>query len=133
MVATILVIDDEESIRFTFERFLSAEGYRVLTAGSYREALERIEIDGIDLIFADIILPDGTGVDLLKEIQTRKPGCPMILMTAYPSSGTKTDLLHLGAFDYVSKPVRQDSVLGFVNLALKGGKVAQGGWGTSGS
>lgn len=132
MVVTILVIDDEESIRFTFERFLSVEGHRVLTAGSCREAMERIETGGIDLIFSDIVLPDGTGIDLLKRIHARKPRCPTILMTAYPSAETKDDILRLGAFDYIAKPVRQEAVLGVVALFLKADREARDGGGHRG-
>jgi two-component system, NtrC family, response regulator HydG len=62
MSARILVIDDEESIRFTFRRFLSAAGYIVVSAESCSQALARINETDFDLIFADIILEDGTGL-----------------------------------------------------------------------
>ena len=69
MKANILVIDDEETIRFSFHRFLAAEGHNVITAESYLEALARMDEMEFDLILADIILDDGfslKGADLLE-------------------------------------------------------------------
>jgi DNA-binding NtrC family response regulator len=117
--ARVLVIDDEESIRFTFERFLTFEGHSVVTAGSCREALERIDEGGIDLVFADIVLPDGTGIDLLREIKSRKSACSVVIITAYPSVETARDTLRMGAFDYITKPVRQQEVLQTIDTALR--------------
>lgn len=117
--ASILVIDDEESIRFTFERFLTFAGHNVITVGNCRDALGRINEECFDLIFADIILPDGTGIDLLREIRLRTPTCPVIMMTAYPSVETVRDTLRMGAFDYITKPVRQQEVMESVDMALQ--------------
>ena len=81
MSARILVIDDEESIRFTFERFLTTEGHIVGTAASCGEALARINDTSFDVVFADIILGDGTGIDILREIRARGLSCPVIMIT----------------------------------------------------
>ena len=81
MSARILVIDDEESIRFTFERFLTTEGHIVATAASCGEALARINDTSFDVVFADIILGDGTGIDILREIRARGLSCPVIMIT----------------------------------------------------
>jgi two-component system, NtrC family, response regulator HydG len=116
---SILVIDDEESIRFTFERFLTFAGYGVITARDCREALDRIDEGGIDLVFADIILPDGTGIDILREMRLRRTACPVIMITAYPSVETARDSLVMGAFDYLTKPVRQQEVMQSVKNALE--------------
>jgi len=69
MKARILVIDDEESIRFTFNEFLSEEGYTVFCAGTYHDAVKIIRAEDLDLVFADIILGEHTGIDILKEIK----------------------------------------------------------------
>ena len=127
MKANILVIDDEESIRFTFEKFLTFAGHTVTTAGNCKEALAKIEEGGIDLVFADIILPDGTGIDLLQEIKVRKPVCPVIMMTAYPSVEMVRDTFRMGAFDYITKPVRQQQVMESVNMALQSKQNGKGG------
>lgn len=127
MRASILVIDDEESIRFTFEKFLSSAGHNVSTARNCKEALVRIDEGGIDLVFADIILPDGTGSDLLKEIRRRKTVCPVVMITAYPSVETARDTFRMGALDYITKPVRQHEVMKLVNIALQNTRNGKGG------
>jgi len=119
MSARILVIDDEESIRFTFQRFLTAEGHIVATAESYSEALARISETSFDVVFADIILGDGTGIDILREIRARGLTCPVIMITGDPAVETAADSIRLGAFDYIPKPVNQESLLHTTRTALK--------------
>ncbi len=119
MSARILVIDDEESIRFTFQRFLTAEGHIVATAESYSEALARISVTSFDVVFADIILGDGTGIDILREIRARGLTCPVIMITGDPAVETAADSIRLGAFDYIPKPVNQESLLHTTRTALK--------------
>jgi two-component system response regulator HydG len=119
MNARILVIDDEETIRFTFERFLRAAGHIVATAQSCGEALARINEMSFDLIFADIILDDGTGIDVLREIRGRGLSCPVIMITGNPSIETAADSIRLGAFDYVPKPINQEALLHATHTALK--------------
>lgn len=115
----ILVVDDEESIRYTFEVFLSDEGYMVACAGSYKEALALLQEKRFDLIYADIIMENGTGIDLLKTARETWPGVPVILITGMPSVETAADALRNGALDYVVKPLRQDDLLRSAQIALK--------------
>lgn len=117
--ASILVIDDEESLRFTLERFLSFAGHRVVTAGSCDEAREEIAQGAFDLILLDLSLPDGSGMDLLGEVKRGWPKCPVIVMTAYPAVQTARDAFRMGAFDYIPKPVRQRELMESVVLALR--------------
>ncbi|MGD9949666.1 MAG: sigma-54 dependent transcriptional regulator [Desulfobulbus sp.] len=119
MSARILVIDDEESIRFTFERFLTAAGHLVTTATSCTEALIRLDESNFDVVFADIILEDGTGIEILRAIRTRGMSCPVIMITGDPGVETASESLRLGAFDYIPKPVNQDSLLYVTRIALK--------------
>lgn len=118
MSGRVLVLDDEESIRFTFSRFLRAAGHTVVTVSSCREALAKITAEGFDLVFADIILEDGTGIDILREIKFRGLACPVIMITGDPGIETVTEAIHLGAFDYIPKPVKQESLLNATRLAL---------------
>jgi two-component system, NtrC family, response regulator HydG len=118
-MARILIIDDEESIRFTFEDFFSDEGYEVATAGNYDEALTMIDESDFDLIFTDINLTGKTGIDILREIRIRKLDCPVVMITGAPDFDTASDALRLGAFDYVSKPVQLDSLMHITKTALK--------------
>jgi len=119
MKANILVIDDEESIRFSFSRFLKAEGHRVKAAKGYREALARMDETEFKLILADIFLDDGWGTDILQEVARRDLKTRVIIMTAYPSSETAKDSLRMHAFDYLIKPLRQEGLLNSVNKALR--------------
>jgi two-component system, NtrC family, response regulator HydG len=118
-MARILVIDDEESIRFTFERFLRAKGHTVSTARDYREALARIGGTELDLVFADIILDDGTGIDILREIKRRGLICPVIMITGDPNVDTAAEAVRRGAFDYIPKPVAEQALLHATGMALK--------------
>ncbi|NLI34860.1 MAG: sigma 54-interacting transcriptional regulator [Deltaproteobacteria bacterium] len=119
MNAMILVIDDEEAIRFTFERFLKTEGHAVATAENCSQARTRINEMSFDLIFADIILEDGTGIDVLREIRGRGLSCPVIMITGNPSIETAAESIRLGAFDYIPKPINQEALLHATRTALK--------------
>jgi two-component system, NtrC family, response regulator HydG len=115
----ILVIDDEESIRFSFHRFLAAEGHKVTTAKSYVEALARMDETEFKLILADLFLDDGWGLDILREVMQRKLKTRVIIMTAYPSKETVNDSFRMNAVDYLVKPLRQKGLLNSVNAVLQ--------------
>ncbi len=118
-MAKILVVDDEESIRFTFESFLSDEGHDIDTAADFQKAVDRISETDYDLIFADIILGGKTGIDLLQEIKKRKLRSVVVMVTGYPNIETASDAVRLGAFDYIPKPVRPDTLIHTATLALQ--------------
>lgn len=118
MKERILIIDDEENIRFTFESFLLDEGYEVSTAGDYNEALVKIDELDFDLVFADIILDDKGGIDILRYIKKKNLNCPVVMITGAPDVETASDALRLGAFDYITKPVLQDTLLRVTKVAL---------------
>ncbi len=115
----ILVVDDEESIRYTFNHFLSDEGYTVSGAADCDEAIALLREKDVDLIFADIILPGRSGIDLLKEAKEILPNVLVVMITGAPSVDSAAESLRIGAFDYIVKPIRQDTLLRTVNIALK--------------
>ena len=115
----ILVIDDEESIRFSFGRFLTAEGHNVTTAKGYGEALARMDETEFKLILADIFLEDGWGIDILGEVMQRALKTRVIIMTAYPSTETSRESYRMHAVDYLVKPLKQAGLLNSVNKALQ--------------
>jgi len=114
----ILVVDDEESLRYTFECFLTSTGYDVSVASTYIEALKAISEESFDLIFADIILGNRTGIDLLRKIKERDRTIPVIMVTGYPSLETAAEAVRLGAFDYISKPLEKEEFLRAAAKAL---------------
>lgn len=119
MKANILVIDNEESIRFSFHRFLVAEGHNVITAASCFEALARMDEMEFDLILADLILDDGWGIDILYETRLRNLKTRVLIMTAYPNTDTVNASIRMQAIDYLIKPLRQEELLHSVSRALR--------------
>ena len=118
-MARILIIDDEESLRFTFKAFLSQEDHEVLTAWDYPSALDVLAEARPDIIFADIILPGGnTGLDILREVRSMGIRCPVIMITGQPGIDSAAEAVRQGAFDYVSKPVRRETLIRLTRSAL---------------
>ncbi|MGA1870729.1 MAG: sigma-54 dependent transcriptional regulator [bacterium] len=120
MKQKILIVDDEESIRFSFTRHLYNASYDVLTAKDYVSALEIIDkVVELDLIITDIILRGHRGIDILKEVKERGLHCPVIIITGEPNIDTATDAVRLGAFDYLSKPILKETLLRVTHHALR--------------
>ncbi|MDR3555762.1 MAG: response regulator [Syntrophobacteraceae bacterium] len=119
MKINILIIDDEESIRFSFQRFLAAEGHNVITANGYGEALARMDETQFDLMLADMVLDDGWGLDILQEVMRRNLKASVIVMTAYPTMETMKASFSMHAIDYLTKPLRQEGLLHSVHKALQ--------------
>jgi len=115
----ILIIDDEESIRYSFEIFLTEAGYEAITAGSYEEALARISGIDFDLIFIDIILGGRSGIDVLREISRRNILAPIIMITGDPDAATAQEAFTLGAYGHISKPISQEKLLRLTKSALR--------------
>lgn len=116
----ILVVDDEESLRDTFQFFLRNQGYSpVVTAASYDEAITEIDKQAFDLIISDIVLGSQSGIDFLRSIREKNIDCPVVMITGYPNVETASEAVRLGAFDYIPKPVEKDTLLKITRLALK--------------
>jgi PAS domain S-box-containing protein len=116
----ILIVDDEASIRLTFEMFLTREGYGpVTTASTFDEAVVAIQEQTFDLIISDIVLEEKKGTDLLHKIRDAGIECPVVMVTGFPNLDTAADAVRYGAFDYISKPVNKETLLKFVRHALK--------------
>lgn len=115
----ILVVDDEESLRFTFESFLTDEGYAVDTAKDFNEAVAKIRGRDFSLIFVDIILGGKTGIDVIKEVKARGLTCPVVVITGDPTIESASEAVRLGAFDYIPKPIHQDTLLRVARMALQ--------------
>ncbi len=89
-----------------------------VTAKDYNEAIARIQETDFDVIFADIILGDKSGIDVLREVRKRNLYCPVIMITGDPNIQTASDAVRLGAFDYIPKPVREEALLRANRMAL---------------
>lgn len=117
--ARVLIVDDEKSIRITLGTMLSGAGYTVSTAGTAAEALERLKENRFDVVVSDIILPGGSGIELVRAIRGSAPEVMIILMTGEPTVETATEGFRLGVHDYLSKPVTKGAVLRSVEQALR--------------
>jgi len=100
---TILIVDDDKSIRYSLKRMLEGS-FTVLTAQNGEEALRQIAGNAPDLIIMDIKMPGRTGIEVLKEIKQIDPKSLVILMTAYGTTETAIEAMKYGAFDYIVKP-----------------------------
>ncbi len=119
MSAKILVVDDEESIRYSFETFLINEGYEVACAPDLETGMALVASQVPDLIFSDIILKDDNGLKLLEKVNELGLFSPVIMITGQPSIETAAEAVRLGAYDYMVKPIVKESLLRVCRTALK--------------
>src|SRR3954469_6552704 len=103
--AQVLVVDDEPDLRTLYELTLLREGYRVEAAGTLAEAWTQLDAKKFDAVITDMRLPDGQGLELLKQMAAEQRAERCIVMTAYGSAENAVEALKAGAFDYLTKPV----------------------------
>jgi two-component system, NtrC family, response regulator AtoC len=121
--ASILVVDDQDSIRHFVTKALEEDGFTVQSVGSVRECREALERDLPDLALFDLKLPDGTGLELLREIKRTHPEVPVIMMTAFGELETAVEAMSIGAFWFVKKPFQNEELLALVYRALESQKM----------
>lgn len=115
----ILIIDDEEKLRGLLSRIIGLEGFEVVEAGTCKAGLKKIETYHIDVILCDVKLPDGNGVDLVKEIKAQHPAIEIILMTAYGNIADGVQAIKNGAFDYITKGDDNNKIIPLLNRAIE--------------
>ncbi len=116
-MAKIMIVDDEEHIRFLYSEELTDEGYEVVTADSGFQLLERIEAEKPDLIILDIKMVDYNGLDLLQDIRNKYYDLPVILCTAYDTF--KEDMKSIAADFYVIKSFDLTDLKSKIKMALE--------------
>jgi two-component system response regulator PilR (NtrC family) len=100
----LLIVDDESSLRDFLGIVFEQEGWHAESAGSLAEALPAVQRTEPDVVLCDLMLPDGSGIDLLRDIKAFNPSIAVIMITAYTSTQSAVDALKAGAFDYIAKP-----------------------------
>lgn len=118
MRKTILIVDDEASIRQSLGAILADEGYEILTAMSGEDALKVIEEELPNLVLLDIWLPGMDGIETLKAIKAEHPQLRVIIMSGHGTIETAVKATKLGAFDFIEKPLSLDKVILLVDHAL---------------
>ena len=106
--ALLLVIDDDDGIRQITSEMLQARGYRVLGAPSVGEGLRLFAERHPAAVLLDLRLPDGTGIDVLRELQRRSPGIPVVVVSGYGSVSDAVEAMRVGAFDFIEKPIARE-------------------------
>jgi DNA-binding NtrC family response regulator len=116
----VLVVDDEKNQRELYQMILEDAGYEVQTAASGQAALRAYEESDVDLVLTDYNMAGMDGLALLKELVARDPSIIVVMITAFGSVDSVKDALRSGAYDYLEKPVDQETLLRTVNEALRG-------------
>jgi two-component system response regulator AtoC len=115
MASRVLVVDDEENIRLVLRTLLKKHGYEVDVAPHAAAALDKLDAFDPDFVLADVRMPGMSGIELCAELKARSSDATAIVMSAYGSVELAIEAMNAGAYDYVSKPFKQDEVL----LALR--------------
>ena len=117
-MADILIVDDEQPIRESIEMFMVEKGHRVFTAATAKSGYEAVQKCSPDVMILDIRLPDGNGLDLLKQMQI-SPNTPKVIMiTAFHDMETTIEAMKRGAYDYIHKPIDADELERAVDGAI---------------
>jgi nitrogen regulation protein NR(I) len=121
-MATILIIDDDDQLRKSFQKLLSEEGYTAEGAASGEAGLEIIKEGIPDLVIVDIRLPGMNGLETFQALHRVEPKLPVIIMTAYGTTETAIEATKMGAFDYILKPFEIPNMLVVIKQALEAGR-----------
>lgn len=116
-MASVLIVDDERSMRDFLKILLEKEGHEVATAESAENALNFFQTDTPDIVVSDIRMPGMTGIELLERLKDDSPELPVILITAFASPDDAVLAMKNGAFDYISKPFNVDEIKSVIESA----------------
>ncbi|MDA8098597.1 MAG: sigma-54 dependent transcriptional regulator [Nitrospiraceae bacterium] len=118
-MAKILIVDDEQSMREMLSLLLRKEGYAVAVAANGEAAISAIQNEIYDLVITDIKMPRVGGIALLKTVKEISPDTIVIVITAYATTETAVDAMKLGAYDYITKPFKNEEIRLIVQKALE--------------
>lgn len=117
--ATILIVDDEESILDTLSGILEDEGYHIITASSGESALAQYSVTSPDIVLLDVWMPGMDGIETLKKLLKNDKDACVIMISGHSSIDIAVDAIKLGAYDFLEKPLSLDKVLILVKRALE--------------
>lgn len=121
MSSRVLVVDDEQDLVSSYERLLRRQGLRVIATGSRHEGLAIIGHEPLALVIADLRLPDGDGLDLVREARRRPVPIPALVVTGFASEAVRAAALAAGASAFLAKPFAASDFAALVADAVRSG------------
>ena len=115
----ILIIDDEVNVALLLSKFLTRNGFDVSTASSGNSGIEQLKTEEFDLVLCDYRLEDTDGREMLRKIKTQYPNTGVIIITGYSDIKMAVELIKMGAYDYISKPLYPDEILNTITKAIE--------------
>lgn len=115
----VLIVDDEPVICKLLSHLTGKNGFKPLTAPNAADALEKIVTENPDVLLTDIMMPDVTGIELLRQVKEINPDLPVIMITAHADIPGAVEAIRFGAYDYLSKPFQNAEVISVLNRALE--------------
>ena len=119
MPGTILLIDDEEKLRGLLKRIITLEGFTIYEAPDLKAGMKLLDKEPINVVLCDVKLPDGNGVDFVKEVKAKHPATEIILLTAYGNIPDGIQSMKNGAFDYITKGDDNDKIIPLLMRAME--------------
>jgi two-component system, NtrC family, nitrogen regulation response regulator NtrX len=116
---TTLIIDDDEAVRRTCVEMLRARGHQTLAAATVGEGLRLFGERRPAAVLLDLKLPDGTGIDVLRELQRQSPGTPVVVISGFGSVTEAVEAMRMGATDYIEKPISRDRLFQLMDRILQ--------------
>jgi len=114
----VLVVDDDPVVGKSFDRVLSGKGYAVISASSGQEALNKLEAEDYDVVYADIKMPGMSGLEMAEQIKARRPWLPVVIVTGYGSPDNEARAEAAGVSDFLRKPLSPEMIEGSAEKAF---------------
>ncbi len=121
----VLVVDDEENARIGVSKILEQEGYRVDSVANGREALDFLQRQNVQVVISDLQMPEMNGMSFLRELNRHYPSTQVIMVTAHGGVESYLEAIHLGAYEYINKPIRLDELRIVMDKMLTEKRVAK--------
>ena len=116
---TIFIVDNDREYCKAMKRVFEKSGCKVAIAGDGRKAIDFLSEHAVDLIISEVRIPELCGIELMEEIKRRKMDTPVIFLTAHGEVESYMDLMNMGAFEYLNKPVKEQEILRVAQRAIE--------------
>ncbi|HEW80978.1 MAG TPA: sigma-54-dependent Fis family transcriptional regulator, partial [Nitrospirae bacterium] len=123
-MSKVLVVDDEKGVCYSFKKVLSRRGYEVITANNGIEGVEQARKENPDLVIMDVSMPKMDGLETLQKLRSLYPNITVIMMTAHSTSDKAITAMKYGAYDYLTKPFDNNSLIALVEKAIMDKKMS---------